>query len=134
MRGILSRLQRWLKRRPRICREAEKKFPNVPDRLTIYVHVHLAKYAQDRELLYLAAASGVILEYIQQDFLGETEHEYLAANKIAGTDIIHHSNPLRIILIAEMLFLLRRSVGFSEFCRRLKTRNLRSSFYEVLAA
>ena len=43
-------------------------------------------------------------------------------------------SPLRIILIGETLFRLRNCSGFSEICRRLKERDLRASYYEMLAA
>lgn len=42
--------------------------------------------------------------------------------------------PLRVILIGESLFLLRNCSGFDEICFRLKERDVRASYYEMLAA
>jgi hypothetical protein len=37
-------------------------------------------------------------------------------------------------MLGETLFLLRKCAGFPDICRRLKDRDLRSAFYEALAA
>jgi hypothetical protein len=130
LRGTLS--QTWQTNSP-----LQKSFSDVPDKLTIFVRDHMNEFKRtgDRNLLYLEAAGGVIFQYLNRYvFEEEGVNPFLTATKVNETGDIWYGFPLRIILIGETLFLLRSCKGFSEICRRLKTRDLRPAYYEMLAA
>jgi hypothetical protein len=111
-------------------------FPNVPDKLTIFVRDHMSEYKKtgDRNLLYLEAAGGVIRQYLERNVFDGNNDPFLAATKVNTQGDIWYGFPLRVILVGETLFLLRSCKGFGEICRRLKTRDLRPAYYEMLAA
>jgi hypothetical protein len=103
----------------------------------IFVRDHMNEFKKtgDRNLLYLEAAGGVICQYLNKFVFDEVGIDpFLAATKVNDAADIWYGFPLRIILIGETLFLLRSSKSFSEICRRLKIRDLRSAYYEMLAA
>jgi hypothetical protein len=87
-----------------------------------------------RELLYLEAAGGVICQYLQIFCFEKTADPFLGGNQEDEHGNVWYGHPLRIILIGETLFLLRNCSGFSEICYRLKERDIRASYYEMLAA
>ena len=113
-------------------------FENVPERLATYVRDYMLHADKsDRSLLYLAAAGGVIAEYLEKNFFGPNPDEFLEHKIIKETGDIGYMFPLRILLIGETLFSLRNCPGFLEFCGRLKNqanRNLRSTFFEMWVA
>jgi hypothetical protein len=139
MRGIPSLIQRLLGRWSQAYQatRARARFPNVPDKLTVFVRDHMTEYKRtgDRNLLYLEAAGGVIRQYTGiYAFSGETD-PYLKAEKINQEGGISYVFPLRVLLMGETLFLLRSCDGFDDMCRRLKEqRDLRSAFYELRVA
>jgi hypothetical protein len=110
-------------------------FENVPERLTEYIRkTPLHIYDSRRELVYLNAASGVIAEYLHKNFFTPSDDQFIGQRKIANTETYWFGYPMRITLIGETLFSMRSSLGFSEFCRRLKGRDLRATFYELWPA
>jgi hypothetical protein len=113
-----------------------EQFQNVPDRLTIFVRDHMQEFKKtgDRNFLYLEAAEGVIREYLEINVFDPAADRFWGAETINPQGDLWYGHPLRVILVGESLFLLRSCKGFSEICRRLKTRNLRSAYYEMLAA
>jgi hypothetical protein len=112
------------------------KFPNVPDKLTIFVRDHMMEFQKtgDRQLLYLEAAGGVIAQYLQIPCFAENANPFFGGHRMNAEGVHWFGYPLRVILIGETLFLLRNCTGFDEICYRLKQRDLRASYYEMLAA
>jgi len=88
----------------------------------------------NREILYLEAAGGVIHEYLQKNYFEEDADAFLGAREVSAEGNLWYGFQLRVILIGETLFLLRNCKGFPEICHRLKTHDLRSAYYEMLAA
>src|SRR5262245_43085030 len=110
-------------------------FENVPVRLSNYIKQTPPElYREGWHLLYLIAVSGVVAEYLQKNFLAPSNDPYLGQQKIDEAGKHWFGYPMRIMLIGTTLFRLRSCSGFSEFCRRLKGRDLRATFYETLAA
>jgi hypothetical protein len=111
------------------------RFPNVPERLTAVVRDHMLEFEKtgDRNFLYLEAAGYVILEYLQIRCFDANPHPFWKSSA-DNEGNIWYGFPLRVILIGETLFLLRNCSGFAEICSRLKERDLRASYYEMLAA
>jgi Holliday junction resolvase-like predicted endonuclease len=109
-------------------------FKNVPERTVIYVRDHISQYIQgtDRGMMYLAAAGGVINEYLGKNFFDDDVDAFLG-RRLTSMDQIWFGYPIRIIQIGETLFLLRSCTGFPEICRRLN-RSLRKAHFEMLAA
>lgn len=112
---------------------ASDPFPNVPVFLTVVVR-RLRKHANDREILYTRAAIALVAYYIDRSTPSGTKDSYLQIKELPGTAFADPAYQLRILLIAETLFLLRHSDGFLEFCRRLRQRDLRVAYYEAFAA
>jgi hypothetical protein len=111
-------------------------FENVPGRLSDYIQqTPLELYNSRRELVYLNAASAVVVEYLRKNFLDPAAIDpFLIKRKINEAGDFWFGYPQRILLIGSTLFEMRHCKGFSEFCRRLKSRNLRATFFELLAA
>jgi hypothetical protein len=123
----LSTFRRALKNRSR--------FSDIPARLSTFVLNHMSEYTPggDRNILYLQAAGKVIHEYIGfNPFDDEKVDAYLKSRPAVGGDLLSYVTPIRIILIAENLLMLRKSQGFGEMCRRLSgKRDLRSAYFEI---
>ncbi len=117
-------------------RAPRPRFPNVPHRLTKFVRDHMEEYKRTghRENLYLEAAAGVIAEYLHKNVFEEGGDPFLGKKRVNAEGDIWYGFPLRVILIGETLFLLRNCKGFPEICRRLQTRDLRPTYYEMIAA
>jgi hypothetical protein len=108
-------------------------FDKVPVFLRVVVR-RLRRHAGQREVVYIRAAIAVVAYYINVDTPFGRNDPFLQIKAIPGTTLADPHYQLRICLIAETLFLLRKSDGFNEFCRRLRRRDLRATFYETLAA
>lgn len=102
----------------------------------IFVRDHMLEYKKtgDRNLLYLEAAGGVITQYLGLNAFAPDAPPFLGATIVSETGDLWYGYPLRVILIGESVFMLRNCKGFNEICRRPKTRDLRSAYYEMLAA
>jgi hypothetical protein len=106
-------------------------FDNVPERLTDYLRGAAVDF--DREHFYYFAAAYLSLFYLGKNFTDEKTSDFLNLRKtIRGGIWWGHSG--RVIIIGETLFLMRSAPGFSEFCRRLSGRDLRSTYFEIYAA
>jgi hypothetical protein len=140
MRGISSLIQwlhkRWSKTWNAGNTAAVGRFPNVPDKLTVFVREHMLEFQRtgNRDLLYLEAAGGVIRQYLERNVFDKDADPFLGANAVNLAGDLWYGYPLRVILIGETLFLLRSCKGFAEICRRLRTRDFRPAYYEMLAA
>jgi hypothetical protein len=138
IRRVLSQISRLLVRcwQTYLAIGPKAKFPNVPDRLTAVVRDRMIEFekTEDRNLLYLEAAGYVILEYLQIRCFDERAHPFWGGRQVNAQGDLWYGFPLRVILIGETLFLLRNCSGFSEICFRLKERDFRASYYEMLAA
>lgn len=109
-------------------------FKNVPEKLEIFVRDHLLdSTAPDRSRLYLQAASAVIAQYLHKNAFESPPDKFLNHSTNNAGDVSYRY-PLRIMQIGETLFCLRNEPGFGEFCRRMRGRDLRSSFFELYAA
>lgn len=121
-------LRNWKK-----VRDSRVSFPNVPKRLTNRVAgLHVVLGARD-ETKYAGAALCVISEYLAISFDDPKTDKFLRARDTnpAGELAVLTA---RILLVGETLFALRSCVGFSEFCKRLKQRDFRATFYELFCA
>jgi hypothetical protein len=112
------------------------RFPNVPEKLIIFVRDHMEEFrrTRQRDHLYLEAAGGVIAQYLHKSYFANDADPFLGAREVNEQGDLWYGFPLRVILIGETLFLLRNCKGFTEICYRLKARDLRASYYEMLAA
>jgi hypothetical protein len=91
----------------------------------------------NRGTLYYAAAGWTIAWYLRKDIQARDVDDFFDPPGEApanGNDPLWHDHVNRAILVAETLFLLRSSAGFEEQRKRLTTRPLRSTFFELLAA
>jgi hypothetical protein len=88
----------------------------------------------ERDHLYLEAAGGVIAQYLGRNYFEPNIDPFLGSHRKDENDQIWYGFPLRVILIGETLFMLRNCSAFEEICARLKERDLRSSYYEMLVA
>jgi hypothetical protein len=110
-------------------------FENVPERLSDYIkQASPTIWHGDREILYLLAASGVIGEYLRKNFFEPTNDPFIPQTRINEAGDFWFGYSTRILIIGQTLFAMRSSAGFAEFCSRLKSRDLRATFYEMLAA
>ena len=53
--------------------------------------------------------------------------------KLRDGELLSYVTPLRVISIAERLFAMRSLPSFNEICRRLSTRDLRATYFEIRA-
>jgi len=91
----------------------------------------------NRGTLYYAAAGWTIAWYLRKDIQARDVDDFFDPPGEApanGNDPLWHDHVNRAILVAETLFMLRSSAGFEEQRKRLMTRPLRSTFFELLAA
>lgn len=106
-------------------------FDNVPDRLTSYLRRTAVDF--DRESFYYFAAAIVALFYLRKNFTDPETSDFLNIRRTSRGGIWYgHSG--RVILIGESLFLMRSCPGFFEICRRMRGRDLRSTYFEAYAA
>jgi hypothetical protein len=82
---------------------------------------------------YLRASIYVSVEYIKLNINDPNVRAFLKFND-APNSLIQYEFACRQLLIGETLFNLRFIDGFNEFFRRLTTRDIRSAFYELVAA
>lgn len=106
-------------------------FENIPERLTDYLRGAASDF--DRESFYYFAAAFLGVFYLEKNFTKPEPSDFL---DIQRTDRggIWYGHVGRVILIGETLFLMRSSPGFSEFCRRMRGRDFRSTYFEMYAA
>jgi Holliday junction resolvase-like predicted endonuclease len=109
-------------------------FENTPQRTVIYVRDHISQFIEgtDRSKMYLAAAGGVINEYLGKNFFDDDANAFLG-HRLISTDGVWFGYATRILQIGETLFLLRSCSGFPEICKRLN-KSLRSAHFEMVAA
>jgi hypothetical protein len=106
-------------------------FDGVPERLASAVRDIAC--AQERRLRYLFAANFVAAEYLGKNFASPEPDPFLDVREDEAGNI-WYGYTVRVTMIGETLFLLRNCTGFPELCRRMKQRDLRSAYYEALAA
>jgi hypothetical protein len=113
-------------------------FANVPDWLTEKVRGLRSEIdPSDRGRLYYAVAGWTIAYYLRKDIQARDVDDFFEPPGEApanGNDILWHHHVNRAIEVAETLFLLRSSPGFEEQRKRMSTRPLRSTYFELLAA
>jgi hypothetical protein len=107
-------------------------FPNVPERLAEAVRTQIPADFDDHTRDALAAGL-VVVEYLRQMPLGPEADPFFDAqlNPAGG---VGYEFSVRVQMIGETLFLLRNCTGFSEFCRRFRNRDFRSTYFELCAA
>ena len=82
---------------------------------------------------YTFAASLVVVCYLGRNPTGYSADGFYEFNPNKdGTLSPWHAS--RVLMVGETLFLLRSQPGFSEFCRRFKGRDFRSTLFELIAA
>ncbi|WP_222876030.1 hypothetical protein [Terrihabitans soli] len=86
-----------------------------------------------RKHRYLTAAGFVIAQYLRKNFAAQRLQNFLEAYRDPSGGMSYQYST-SVTMMGETIFLLRRSPGFTEFCRRLKSRDLRAAFLEALAA
>jgi hypothetical protein len=112
----------------------EALFPNVPDWLTEKVR---ELRDTDRGRLYYRAAGWTIAWYLRKDIQARDVDDFFeppGEAPTSGNDPLWQQHVNRAIDVAETLFQLRSSPGFEEQRKRLTTRPLRSTYFEMLAA
>jgi hypothetical protein len=106
-------------------------FENVPKRLTGYLRDVVSDF--DRESFYYFAAAYVGMFYLRKNFTQPQTSDFLDIRRTSRGGI-WYGHVGRVVLIGETLFLMRASTGFAEFCRRMRGRELRSTYFEMYAA
>lgn len=77
---------------------------------------------------YTLAAGLVLATYLEKHCMQNVDN-FLSRDGTFSTEFT-----TKLLGIAETLFLLRDAPGFPEMCRRMRTRDLRSTFFELFAA
>ena len=80
-------------------------------------------------LRYIEPAAFVIVEYLRQIPTGEKAEEFFNFQPQADGSV-SFKHTVRIAFVGETLFVLRNQPGFSEFCRRFKNRDFRSTMFD----
>jgi hypothetical protein len=106
-------------------------FKNVPKRLTDYLRDAACDF--DRESFYWFAAAYIGLFYLGRNFTQPETSDFMDFQRTSRGGI-WYGYVGRVLLIGETLFLMRSAPGFLEFCRRMRGRDLRSTYYEMYAA
>jgi hypothetical protein len=106
-------------------------FKNVPRNLTDYLRSAVCDF--DRESFYWFAAAFTGMFYLGKNFTQPETGDFLDLQRTSRGGI-WYGYVGRVLLIGETIFLMRTSPGFSEFCRRMRGRDLRSTYYEMYAA
>lgn len=106
-------------------------FEDVPKRLTDYLRGAASDF--DRESFYYFAAAFLGVFYLKKNFMKPETSDYLDIERTSRGGI-WYGHVGRVVLIGETPFLMRSSPGFSEFCRRMRGRDLRSTYFEMYAA
>jgi hypothetical protein len=106
-------------------------FENVPKQLTDYLRRAVSDF--DRESFYYFAAAYLGVYYLEKDFMKPETSDFLNIRR-TNRGGLWYGHAGRVILIGETLFLMRSSPGFSEFRRRMRGRDLRSTYFEMYAA
>jgi len=113
-------------------------FENVPNWLTEKVKgLGPIIDPANREQIYYATSVWTIAYYLRKNVQAEDVEVFFdppGEEPVNEFDALWHAHVNRVILVAETLFLLRSSPGFSELRKRLEERELRPSFFEMLAA
>lgn len=106
-------------------------FENIPKGLAEYLRSAASDF--DKESFYYFAAAYLGLFYLNKNFTNSNTSDFLDIQRTSRGGI-WYGHVGRVILIGETLFLMRSSPSFSEFCRRLRGRDLRSTYFEMYAA
>ncbi|MCP1833707.1 MULTISPECIES: hypothetical protein [Bradyrhizobium] len=106
-------------------------FDDVPKRLADYLRDAACDF--DRESFYWFAAAYIGLFYLGKNLTKAETSDFLDLQRTSRGGI-WHGYVGRVLLIGETLFLMRSCPGFSEFCRRMRGRDLRSTYYQMYAA
>lgn len=106
-------------------------FDGIPVRLADYLRKAASDF--DRESFYYFSAAYLGLFYLGKNFMQPETSEFLVIKRNSRGGI-WYGHVGRVVLIGETLFLMRLSPGFSEFCRRMRGRDLRSTYFEMYAA
>lgn len=115
-------------------------FKNVPDWLTEKVRGLNEDGNLDRASrgqVYYAASGWTIAWYLRTDIQSDGVDVFFKPpgdEPVDESDSLWHVHVNRATLVAETLFLLRNAPGFSELRKRMEKRDLRASYYELLAA
>jgi hypothetical protein len=83
---------------------------------------------------YTFAAGYVITEYLRMIPTGPESNSFFNFAEKAPDGSPSYKHSLRLSMVGSCLFRLRRQPGFSEFCRRFRGRDFRSTLYELVAA
>jgi hypothetical protein len=103
----------------------------VPKHLTEYLRGAASDF--DRESFYYFAAAYLEMFYLGKNFTNSETSDFLDVRRTTRGGI-WYGHVGRVLLIGDALFLMRLSPGFSEFCRRMRDRDLRSTYFEMYAA
>lgn len=111
----------------------------IPDNLSAEVRFNGPSWLEGgvRDKLYLFAAHKVIQHFIQRNLFAEQsdmDGAFLNRRPANQRGDIFYGFPIRVLLIGEMLFLLRQCRGFGEICRRLRSRDLKAAYFEMMVA
>ena len=117
--------------RRQCVRQGAAMLENVPQRLTDYLRGAASDF--DRESFYYFAVAYVGLFYLGKNFTKPETSDFLDIQR-TNRGGIWYGHVGRVLLIGETLFLMRSSPGFTEFCRRMRGRDLRSTYFEMYAA
>jgi hypothetical protein len=114
-----------------MCGQGAGMFENIPKRLTEYLRDAASDF--DRESFYYFVAAYIGLFYLGRNLTKPETSDFLDIQRTSRGGI-WYGHVGRVLLIGETLFLMRSSPGFAEFCRRMRGRDLRSTYFEMYAA
>jgi hypothetical protein len=97
--------------------------------------VRALRGTEDSTELYVSAAGLVIAFYLRADILyGEDKVAAANSSENQRQNGTSHKLAIKIMMMGEILFDLRNSPGFAEFCQRSRGRHIRPALYELFAA
>jgi hypothetical protein len=115
-----------------VRRQGMLLFEDIPEGLTAAVRDARADFPDEK--IYMMAASLVIIQYVRKMIDDpEKPHEFLG-NKKDDNGGSSWRHTVRMQIIGESLFQLRKCSGFAEICKRLRDIDLRAACYEMFAA
>jgi hypothetical protein len=107
-------------------------FQNVPERLAAAIR-NIPAEKRVWPMRYVLPAGMVIVEYLKLMPTGPEADRFFDF-KPHSDGSVSYDHTVRIMMVAEIPFLLRNQPGFAEFCRRFQGRTLRSTYYELYEA
>src|SRR4051794_35335843 len=111
--------------------QRSQSYTNVPEKLNLWARDMTARFPHGDWRRYFYVALIVCGHYIKINLMAPENAAFLTIKSEKEFGLAAH---LRVMLMGELLFQIRNQPAFGEMCSRMIKRELRSSFFELLAA